>query len=89
MGSVLSYWEFVNGGVPQGTILGPLLFLMGNDLDAAHNNKWKYVDDTSLSETIMKGERSHLQVIIDEIEKWCIENFVINLTVVVTILSQQ
>ena len=88
MGSVLSYWEFVNGGVPQGTILGPLLFLMGNDLDAAHNNKWKYVDDTSLSETIMKGERSHLQVIIDEIEKWCIENFVINLTVVM-ILSQQ
>ena len=76
-------------GVPQGTILGPLLFLMGNDLDATHNNKWKYVDDTSLSETIMKGERSHLQVIIDEIEKWCIENLVINLTVVVMILSQQ
>ena len=72
---MLSDWEFVNGGAPQGTILGPLLFLiMVNDLATVHNDRWKYVDDTSLSETIMKGEQSHLQSLIDVTEKWCREN---------------
>ena len=75
LGSVSSDWEFVNGGVPQGTFLGPLLFLIiVNDLAVTLNNRWKYVDNTSLSETIIKGKQSHLQTIIDDIEKWCTEN---------------
>ena len=47
---------------------------MVNDLAVTHNNRWKYVDDTSLSETIIKGKQSHLQTVIDAIEKWCTEN---------------
>ena len=63
-------------GVPQGTKLGPWLFLlMINDFTVPSIfNMWKYVDDTTLSESIPKGHQSKSQEAVDAIYDWFKEN---------------
>ena len=75
LGTKISDWSPVNGRVHQGTILGPLLFLiMVNNLTINHDHRWKYVDDTSLSETIDKGCKGNFLSLVDEIGQWCTDN---------------
>ena len=75
IGKCFSSLEPVNGGVPQGTVLGSLLFLiMINDLLTNYRDRWKYVDDSTLSETLTRDQPSSLQSILDGINQWCGEN---------------
>ena len=70
-----SEWGRVPCGVPQGTKLGPWLFLlMIDNLTNFGANLWKYVDDTTESETIPKGAVSHIQESVDQIYNWTISN---------------
>ncbi len=51
-----SEWREIPAGVPQGTKLGPWLFLlMIDDIDVTDSDLWKYVDDTTMAECVPKN----------------------------------
>ncbi len=84
IGQSMSDWANINGGVPQGTKLGPLLFItMINDMDLSLPAV-KYVDDTTPTpyQAKKKGKlppTSKLQEAADKIHKWtCENNMVLN-----------
>ena len=46
---------------------------MINDLDR-NAQQWKYVDDTTVSEVVVKGGESHAQAIANKVVEWSREN---------------
>ena len=47
---------------------------MINDLVVENARLWKYVDDTTISETVAKGELSNAQRTTDRVIQWSLEN---------------
>ena len=69
-----SEWMSPNGGVPQGTKLGPLLFIiLINDLNPALPTA-KFVDDTTVHESFSQPVQSSLQNSTDTILNWSSTN---------------
>ena len=78
MSSVNSDTQSINYGVPQGSILGPLLFLLyTNDLENSLNNTpGLFADDTCLranSSSIFELEQ-HLNLELNNIASWISAN---------------
>ncbi|XP_074632479.1 uncharacterized protein LOC141890839 [Acropora palmata] len=70
----LSEWGTVTSGVPQGTKLGPWLLIINDLTVPSIFNMWKYVNDTTVLESIPKGQQSKSQKIVDGIYDWSKEN---------------
>lgn len=74
--STYSDWMKVTAGTPQGTLLGPIIFLcMIND--ACRESElpcWKYVDDLTLLECRKTTEPARIQENVNDLNNWTNNN---------------
>ena len=76
LGETVSSWKEVSSGVPQGSVLGPILFVLYiNDLpDSLSNNTKLYADDIKIIAIIQElNDTLALQKDINEVTKWTSE----------------
>jgi hypothetical protein len=47
---------------------------MINNLDLQSVDRWKFVDDTTISETVSKNSASNIQTAVDYVQNWSSDN---------------
>ncbi|KAI8487943.1 hypothetical protein Bbelb_343910 [Branchiostoma belcheri] len=77
----LSEWETLTCSVPQGTLLGPVIFLAVFD-DAVREiptrvSEWKFVDDLSMAESRHYLQPSVMQEELTKFSQWSEQNFML------------
>ena len=74
----ISHWLPTNASIPQGTKLGPILFLiMINNLSISDPESciWKYFDDVSLSKGLVRNSNSTIQTSLNTVATWSSSNW--------------
>ena len=66
----VSDWVTLRGGMPQGSWLGPLIFIILIDDLRPRLLTHKFVDDTTLFEIMVKGITSKMQEEVDDLITW-------------------
>jgi len=74
LGEVLSDWGHLKGSVPQGSCIGPLLFVLLIDDLRPQCHHIKFMDDTTLTETIKAQQASQMQNDLDAVLDWSVSN---------------
>ena len=67
IGNVMSDWLVMNAGMPQGSHLGPLTFIMLVDSLRVSCVTHKFIDDTTLSEIVTNSAASRMQDCCNEL----------------------
>ena len=73
VGASVSAPLYLNGGIPQGTKLSPVLFaVMINDLVQSWGARIKFVDDLTVLEVVPRNSPSLLNVVVDDIHAFLV-----------------
>jgi len=67
IGEVVSEWLEMAAGMPQGSFLGPLTFIILTDDLRANCLTHKFIDDTTLTEIIKKNHTTYMQSFVDDL----------------------
>ena len=73
----VSQWLPTTAGVPQGTKLRPILFIIMMNYLRVSSSKvsdWKYVDDLTFSEVVQDNISTESQSILDKVNSWASSN---------------
>jgi len=61
----MSDWLQLSAGMPQGSYLGPLTFIILNDALQPGCLTHKYIDDTTITEVLGRSAVSNMQSFVD------------------------